>query len=238
MGDIVTGDLVLYVAIGAGGLVLAFGIVGAALARSRGRGTVRWSLFCLLSGPLGLLILVCLPKVRSHPVWRKPNPKPDRASAVPVDEDDTATSPLPAGDGELRRGDTPFAFEPADEAVDGGERSLPERRITRPEAPLPQAPRSALEVELLEPQTTAPEVPPPQTPRSTLEVGLPEPRTTAPEAAPPQAPRSTPAAPVPRRGRVPGVPTGYPDFQVLRGARQKSNCNVPTARPYSAVPTA
>ncbi|MFZ1932645.1 MAG: hypothetical protein WCB27_21075 [Thermoguttaceae bacterium] len=240
MGDIVTGDLVLYVAIGAGGLVLAFGIVGAALARSRGRGTVRWSLFCLLSGPLGLLILVCLPKVRSHPVWRKPNPKPDRASAVPVDEDDTATSPLPAGDGELRRGDTPFAFEPADEAVDGGERSLPERRITRPEAPLPQAPRSALEVELLEPQTTAPEVPPPQTPRSTLEVGLPEPRTTAPEAAPPQAPRSTPAAPVPRRGRVPGVPTGYPDFQVLARRETKielqcPNCSAVFRRPNSLM---
>ncbi len=74
MGDIVVDDLVLYAVIAGLGLLLACGIVGAALARSRRRLAVTWGLFCLLFGPLGLLLLVCLPKARHRPVCAGPMP--------------------------------------------------------------------------------------------------------------------------------------------------------------------
>lgn len=232
MGDVVKGDLIVYVGIGALGLLLACGILGAALARGRGRGAVRWGLLCILFGPLGLIVLACLPKVRRHPVWSAPNARPDRvlpnpaltpapapsptAVRTPVDRQGAGAHQPPSGDGELLRGDAPFDMDLAAEAVDSEEVLL-----TAPETPVSQAPLT-------------------QTPRSALEVGLLESRIPAPEPPPPPPPRSAAAAPAPRPGRAPGVPAGYPSFQVLARRETKielqcPNCASVFRRPNSLL---
>jgi hypothetical protein len=243
MGDIFADNLVIYVGIGAIGLALAFGIVGAVVARARGRGPVKWGLACFLFVPLGFLVLVCLPKARCHPVWRNADTgraaRPDRESDATVNEKDATTLRPASGNGELQRGRTPLAPQPEDEVIDAATRLL-ESRATDPEIASPQSSRSSFDVSLLEPRTPAPEVAPPQAPSSTLDASLLEPPTAVPSFAPPKAPRSAPAAPTARRTRVPGVPAGYPDFPVLSRGEKKielqcPNCAAVFRRPNSLM---
>lgn len=56
------------------------------------------------------------------------------------------------------------------------------------------------------------------------------PRSTSavPAVTPVQAPRSASPTPVPRRARLPGVPAGYPDFQVLARGDTKIEVQCPS----------
>jgi phage FluMu protein Com len=76
------------------------------------------------------------------------------------------------------------------------------------------------ETPLLAPRTPVSDVTLVEAPRST---------SAAPASAvtPAQAPRSASPPPAPRRGRVPGVPTGYPDFQVLARGDTKIEVQCP-----------
>jgi hypothetical protein len=239
MGDMVGNDLVLYIGIGALGLLVACGIIGAAVARHRGRGPVKWGLSCLLLGPLGVLVLICLRKVHSHPVWRRQDAEPAGEPDATVSERDTPTLRQPSGNGELRRGSSPLAIEPANQELDSAATNLFERRTTVPEVTPPQAPRGAFEVSLLEPQTTVPDVARPEAAYDMSDASLLEPPTTVPKVAP-QAPPSVPATQAPRRGRVPGAPAGYRDFQVLTRSEKKielqcPNCTAVFRRPNSLM---
>jgi hypothetical protein len=239
MGDIFADNLLIYIGIGTFGVALAFGIIGAVVARGRGRGPVKWGLACFLFLPLGLLVLICLPKARCHPVWRKPETTPDRETVTTADEEDTPMLRRPSGNGELHHGVTPLAPEPADEVFDAATR-LPESRATDPEIVSPQASRSSFDVSLLELRTPVPEVATPAAPSDAYEASLLEPPTAVPNVAPPQAPRTVPAAPAPRRTRMTSVPAGYLDFPVLsRGDKkielQCPNCAAVFRRPNSLM---
>ncbi len=83
MGDFVQGDflksnLVLYAVIAGLGLSLAFGVIGAMLARRRGRSAIVWFLLCFVLNFFGIILLLCLRKVRQHPKWAKPDAAPAR----------------------------------------------------------------------------------------------------------------------------------------------------------------
>ena len=198
MGDIVSNNL-LFVYVGAGvlGLAFVFCIIGAVLARSRGRGAVRWGLLCLIFGLFAIIVLVCLPRVRRHPVWSRPEVRPTPESPTPatVNEEDAPTLRLTIG----QRGS-------ASRRYNSGQRAA-ERAIDLDETPL------------LAPRPPVSDVTLAETPRS---------KSAAPAVTPAQAPRSASPTPAPRRGRLPGVPAGYPDFQVLARGDTKIEVQCPS----------
>ncbi len=198
MGDIVSNNL-LFVYVGAGvlGLAFVFCIIGAVLARSRGRGAVRWGLLCFIFGLFAIIVLVCLPRVRRHPVWSRPEVGPTLESPTPatVNEEDAPTLRSPSGNGDLQVGDTILASAPAERAIDLDETPLRAPRPPVSDVTLAEAPRST---------------------------------SAVPAVTPVQAPRSASPTPVPRRARLPGVPAGYPDFQVLARGDTKIEVQCPS----------
>jgi hypothetical protein len=242
--------LALNVIIGAGGLMLAFGIMGAAVAKRRGRGPVIWGLISLLFVPLGFLLLICLPKARCHPVWPKAEtdatPESNHDSDAEVSEDATPPRRRPSGNGELRHGNNhnSAAMELADHTDDSDVLDLLESRITTPGTPIDDAPQSSFEVGLLESRMTLPDVAPPEpVPSDDCEANLLQPLTSPPNVALPHAGSlapitATPAtpAPAPRRTRLPSAPAGYADFQILMRGEKKleiqcRNCSAVFRRP-------
>jgi hypothetical protein len=121
MGDLVKGDLVLYVYAGIaalGLLNLAFGVIGATLARRRGRSAVVWGLLCFIFSLFAVILLLCLRKVHQHPVWARPaDAAVAREPAASVSERDTPAHRPPSSNGKIRHGSTPFVNEPADQTI-------------------------------------------------------------------------------------------------------------------------
>jgi hypothetical protein len=246
--------LALYAIIAAGGLMLAFGIMGAAVAKRRDRGPVKWGLISLLFPPLGFLLLICLPKARCRPVWKTAEtdatPGSDHESLAKVSEDATPPRRRPSGNGELRHANhnNSAGTELADHTDDSDVLDLLESRITTPGVPMPDTPHSGFEVGLLEPRMAIPDVAPPEpVPSDDYEATLLQPLTAPPSVALPQAgslapATATPATPAaavpaaPRRTRSPGDPTGYAGFQVLMRGEKKielqcRNCSAVFRRP-------
>lgn len=245
----------LYASIAVGGLMVAFGILGAAVANRRGRGPVIWGLVSLLFVPVGFLLLICLPKSRCHPVWQKAEtdatPESDHESVAELSEDATPPRRRPSGNGELRHGNNnnnSAGMELADRMDDPEEPDFLESRMTTPDIAITDTPQDSLEVDLLTPRMTIADVAPPEPVPSDNEADLLQPLTAPPSVLSPQAGNlapatsptpATPAAatpPAPRRGRVPGGPAGCTDFQVrVRGEKkielQCRNCSAVFRRP-------
>jgi hypothetical protein len=149
MGDFVKGDLVLYVYAGIaalGLLSLAFGVIGAVLARRRGRSAVVWGLLCFLFSLFAIILLLCLRKVHQHPVWARPADAAvaARESPATASERDTPTHRPPSGNGKAPHGGTPFASEPADQTIAStGMRFAGVRPQALDHAPLEAPPRAS-----------------------------------------------------------------------------------------------
>ena len=255
MSDLFAGSdtkLVLYAGIAACGLMVAFGIMGAAVAKRRGRSPVIWGLISLLFVPLGFLLLLCLPKARCHPVWKTAEtgatPGSNHESVAEVSEDATPPRRRPSGNGEHRHSNNnnSAGTELADHTDDSDVLDLLESRITTPGTPMNDAPQSSFEVSLLEPRMTIPDVATPEPVPSDYEASLLQPPTASPSTlpqvgslAPTTATPATPVAvapPAPRRTRLPGTPAGYADFQVLMRGEKKielqcRNCSAVFRRP-------
>ena len=204
MGDFVKGDLVLYVYAGIavlGLLNLAFGVVGATLARRRGRSAVVWFLLCFLLNLFAIILLLCLRKVRQHPVWAKPAVAvaPARDSSATASERDTPTYRQPSGNGKAGHGSTPFVNEPADQTIVSGEARLSGLRpqaanLTSVEAPPRASATPVPEFTLLEDPALASTTPAPEfmlidEPNAASATPVPEVTLTE------EDPDSTPAAP-------------------------------------------